>query len=240
MSFVMWNEVLSIWCMTPVFRGGLQWSPRTIGQVWGVAGIFQCGLQLWLIPIIVNLMGTWRAVIRGMLLSMPIMALLPWIALAQHIPEDAIAASEDLSSSIAYAEGNTLLPSVLPFALVFSLMSAMNFACQMVVVGMTIFIGNAVTTEYRARANSLAIGVQSLLMAFSPSLGGLIFTMGLQSTTYHPGLDAWEPAWSWPLGCHPVFLLCSLIQVPVCCIVFSSIPRSLENFPEEEKSPSEV
>lgn len=232
MSYVMWNEVLSIWCMTPRFRGGLQWSAQSIGQAWGVAGAFMCCLQLWLMPLIMNSLGPWRAVVYGSLLNVPTLALLPWIALVQDLPLEEGMANLDLDSAIADAEANTLLPTTVSFGILFSLMCIMNVFAQMVVIGTTVFIGNTVTTEYRARVNAFGIGVQSLFMAFAPTLGGLLFAWGIAQTPYHSHSSALDPMVVWPLGCHPVFLFCASVQIPVSCMA-SRISRSLERSPED-------
>jgi hypothetical protein len=236
MSYVMWNEVISIWCMTPLFRGGLQWSARGIGQVWGVAGVFMAGCQLWLMPLIMNSVGTWRAIICGALLNIPTLGLLPWIALTQEVPEEARAASATLALATEYAEANTLSPTAFPFVLLFCLMCTMNITGQMLVIGTTVFIGNSVTTEYRARATAFGVGIQSLFMALAPTLGGLLFTWGIEKAPFHSGLDVLEPLNTWPFGCHPTFLVCSLIQIPVACMAVR-FPKSLEHSPEDKGAP---
>jgi len=225
----MWNEVLSIWCMTPQFRGGLQWSARSIGKIWGAAGFFMCGLQLWLMPLLMNSLGTWRAIIIGAFFNVPTLAALPWIATLQNLRDD-----DEVGTTIAFAtaraEANTLPLTALPFVVMFSLMSIMNVFAQMVVIGTSVFIGNSVTREFRARANALGIGLQSLFMAFAPSLGGLIFAWGLARTPYHAGtLDA---IFDWPVGCHPVFLLCAALLLPVGCAALC-FPRRLERSPDD-------
>merc|ERR1712107_499150 len=90
-------------------------------------------------------------------------SLIPWIALAN--PANAEVGDE-----------KTIEPLALSFALFLIVTSVQQVFNQLVVIPINTLINSSVDKAYRARAMGLAMAVQSLCMAATPTLAGTMLS----------------------------------------------------------------
>jgi len=191
-AIVMAQELNAIWCILPISRGGLQWSPKTIGQVWGMFGVALIGLQMNLVPLVLKRAGNLWTLRVALLVLIVLNMLPPWIGLFNpEIPK---------LSKDAVVE-----PMPITFALFIVVAALQQLTNQLAFSSIATLVSLATPADTRVRAAGVALSVQSVFMAVGPLVAGSILAASVELM----GEQAADPRRTFPGGTHTAFLLSS-------------------------------
>ena len=152
-AMVMAQELSAMWCILPVSRGGLQWSPKTIGQAWAAFGVAVLGLQLNLVPLVLKRLGSLRTLRAALLVLVFLNAAPPWIGLL----------SPDLPG----------LPTI-QFVLFVGVVALQQLTNQLAFSSVATLLSLASPADRSARAAGLGLSIQSACMAVGPLVAGSV------------------------------------------------------------------
>ncbi|XP_062092069.1 protein ZINC INDUCED FACILITATOR-LIKE 1-like [Humulus lupulus] len=144
-----YSEIFSLWAVSPKKFGGLSYSTQNVGEVLAFSG---CGLmvfQMLLYPYVENLIGPIMVSRIGGIISIPLLACYPFIA---------------------------LLSGFTTWILINIASLIKNVLCISIVTGMFILQNRAVDQDQRGAANGIAMTAMSLFKAVGPAAGGAIFS----------------------------------------------------------------
>jgi hypothetical protein len=83
---MMYDELFSLWALSTVKVGGLDWSPGTIGQVLSISGVFMAGFQFVVYPAVAQRLGYMRMLKLVVVAVIPLYIAFPACSLAVHHP----------------------------------------------------------------------------------------------------------------------------------------------------------
>jgi MFS family permease len=160
---ILFDELLPVFCSTPVSEGGLGWASNDIGGMLIVAGVVQISANLFLVPVLQRRVGVKRAFVGFAVPMLPFMCLFPLVARLSPWPHAAYA-----------AVGALMAVRTLLFAVTFSsIMIALN---------------NLSPAEHLGLVVSVAQAAASAIRTLGPTLGGGIFSASISQE----GLGAWR------------------------------------------------
>ncbi|XP_062174367.1 protein ZINC INDUCED FACILITATOR-LIKE 1-like isoform X2 [Alnus glutinosa] len=157
-----YTEIFSLWAVSPRSHGGLSYSTKDVGKVLAITGFGLLVFQLSLYPLMEKFLGTVMVVRIGGVVSIPLLASYPYIALLSGL-------------SLAF---------VLNCASV-----AKNVLSVSISTGLFLLQNRAVEQHQRGAANGISMTAMSLFKAAGPAGGGVIFSWAQkrQDAAFLPG-----------------------------------------------------
>ncbi|KAE8037871.1 hypothetical protein FH972_010426 [Carpinus fangiana] len=157
-----YTEIFSLWAVSPRSHGGLSYSTKDVGEVLAISGLGLLVFQLSLYPYVERLLGSIMVVRIGGVVSIPLLASYPYIALLSGL---------SLSLVVNCA---SVVKNVLSVSIITALFLLQN---------------SAVEQHQRGAANGIAMTAMSLFKAAGPAGGGVIFSWAQkrQDAAFFPG-----------------------------------------------------
>ncbi|KAM6584435.1 hypothetical protein CsatB_011437 [Cannabis sativa] len=144
-----YNEIFSLWAVSPRKFGGLSYSTENVGEVLAITGIALLVFQMFLYPILENFFGTIMVSRVSGALTIPLLTSFPYIA---------------------------LLSGVALFVVLNIANMLKSFLAASLITGLFILQNRAVDQEQRGAANGLSMTAMSLFKAVGPAVGGAVFS----------------------------------------------------------------
>ncbi|XP_054815016.1 protein ZINC INDUCED FACILITATOR 1-like isoform X2 [Prosopis cineraria] len=146
---IAYTEVFSLWAVSPLNLGGLNYTTDNVGNVLSISGFSLLLYQIFIYPFLEKVCGPVRLSHVSGAISIPILQSHPFIALLSGF-------TRDLLITIA---------SVLMFCL-----------SATIITGLFLLQNRAVEQHQRGAANGIATTAMSLFKAFGPAGGGALLT----------------------------------------------------------------
>ncbi|XP_045800508.1 protein ZINC INDUCED FACILITATOR-LIKE 1-like [Trifolium pratense] len=159
---IAYQEVFSLWCVSPPSLGGLNFSTDDVGNVLAISGIALVIYQLTLYQYMAKACGTVRIARITGIFSIPILQSYPFIAM--------------LSGIALY--------------IVISIASIlMNIISVTIITGLFLLQNRAVEQHQRGAANGISMTAMSFFKAIGPAAGGTMLTWSQKrlDATFLPG-----------------------------------------------------
>eukprot|EP00252_Welwitschia_mirabilis_P003274 TRINITY_DN13378_c0_g1_i11.p1 TRINITY_DN13378_c0_g1~~TRINITY_DN13378_c0_g1_i11.p1 ORF type:complete len:469 (+),score=70.38 TRINITY_DN13378_c0_g1_i11:75-1481(+) len=144
---IAYSEIFSLWCVSPKDYGGLNLSTSDVGTILSISGLGVLAFQFLLFPLLSKSMGPIQLARIPLILSVPLLAVHPFIALLSGIL---------LWVAINFASGFRTILSV-----------AAN-------TGMFLLLNNSVPQRQRGFANGVSLTAMSLSKTVGPSAAGAL------------------------------------------------------------------
>ncbi|KAK9170611.1 hypothetical protein Syun_002751 [Stephania yunnanensis] len=159
-----YTEIFSLWAVSPKQDGGLSYTSHDVGNILAISGFGLMVFQLFLYPVVSNILGPVTVSRIFAVLSVPLLASYPFIARLSGL---------ELFVTITTA---SLLKNVLAVS---------------ITTGTFILQNNAVTQEQRGAANGFSMTAMSLFKAAGPAGGGALLSWSekRQGATLLPGVQ---------------------------------------------------
>ncbi|KAK4378129.1 hypothetical protein RND71_004425 [Anisodus tanguticus] len=142
-------EIFSLWAVSPRTLGGLSFTTADVGQVLAITGLGLLLFQLLVYPLVERITGTVMISRIGAVLSIPLLASYPYIALLTGV-----------SLSIALNCASMLK----------------NILSVSITTGLLIMQNRAVSQEQRGAANGISMSSMSLFKTIGPAAGGSLLS----------------------------------------------------------------
>ncbi|KAI3669019.1 hypothetical protein L6452_40238 [Arctium lappa] len=157
-----YSEIFSLWAVSPRSLGGLSYTTQEVGTVLSIAGLGLLIFQTSLYPIFQKMMGTIMVARVAGVLSIPLLATYPYIAML----------------------------SGLTLALVLNFASVLKNVLSVSIITGTFLLQNAAVEQHqRGAANGISMTLQSICKAIGPACGGalLSWSQRRQNAAFLPG-----------------------------------------------------
>ncbi|CAM9486293.1 unnamed protein product [Phaeothamnion confervicola] len=158
---IMFDEVLPLWCITSVSRGGLGWQTGDIGQVLSVAGLFLVFFQFVVFPIFTRRVGAVRAIEISIMAQVPLFFAFPVLSRLKGGDEELQAAL------VAFVVGLKSLSNV-------------------VFASLTLCTNNSVSRSMRGSFNGLMMTVGSIAKSLGPPAGAVLYAYSVADGAQWP------------------------------------------------------
>lgn len=142
-------EIFSLWAVSPRTLGGLSFTTSDVGQVLAITGLGLLLFQLFIYPLVERITGTVMISRIGAVLSIPLLASYPYIALLTGF---------GLSITLNCA---SMLKNILSVS---------------ITTGLLIMQNRAVSQEQRGAANGISMSSMSLFKTIGPAAGGSLLS----------------------------------------------------------------
>jgi len=143
------TEIFSLWCVSPSQHGGMDLTTTDVGQILAISGFSMLLFQILAFPPLINSMGPVLVSRTASILTIPLMAIMPFIPMLHGIERFAA----------------LCVASILKIIL-----SALIFTSSFLLVN------NSVAQKQRGAANGVATSAMSLFKAFGPAWAGMVFS----------------------------------------------------------------
>ncbi|XP_062092079.1 protein ZINC INDUCED FACILITATOR 1-like [Humulus lupulus] len=144
-----YNEIFSLWAVSPKKFGGLSYSTEDVGEVLAIAGVALLAFQMFIYPVVEKFFGTIMVCRASGALTIPLLTSFPYFAL--------------LSGATLFVVLN--IANMLK-----------SFLAASLITGLFILQNRAVDQEQRGAANGLSMTAMSLFKAVGPAVGGAVFS----------------------------------------------------------------
>eukprot|EP00904_Undaria_pinnatifida_P005739 jgi/Undpi1/2295/HiC_scaffold_13.g05679.m1 len=162
LSYAGFDEVFSLWCLSTVDKGGLDWSTVQIGQMFLAAGAILLVLEMVAVPTVLPRMGIKAYQRVGSIIHVPAYMLIPMLS------------SRDNAAGLPVAAASLIL------------LCTCYFCTNSFYVGISVAVNNATGPERRGELNGIAAAVTAFTKALSPVLCSVLFAFSIDGNKPFP------------------------------------------------------
>mmetsp|Transcript_8612 Transcript_8612/g.12706 ORF Transcript_8612/g.12706 Transcript_8612/m.12706 type:complete len:459 (+) Transcript_8612:2451-3827(+) len=148
------NEALPLWIVQDFKNGGLNMGVRDIGLIATLSGFFLCFFSLFIVPMIVQKVGSRKASIYGALAHVPILPLYPLLS---------------------YLSSKSWAP--LRYFLVGCMILVRMASGQVTFTPVIIMVNNSVTPKNMGKINGIGQSLVAMTRTLGPSSAGFLFSL---------------------------------------------------------------